>query len=145
MMTRNEILDEWNQDGIIDPAHLDKESLNIPRLHAKYIRHLSNEKMILRTLETELKKLSLAKYEWLLHGDTVESKKLGWELPPSGRLMRVEVDRYLAADEDINKLTFRVENQKQKVYILEDILKVIHSRNFLIKAAIDFQKFQNGG
>lgn len=143
-MTRNEILDEWNQDGIIDPAHLDKESLNIPRLHAKYIRHLSNEKMILRTLETELKKLSLAKYEWLLHGDTVESKKLGWELPPSGRLMRVEVDRYLAADEDINKLTFRVENQKQKVYILEDVMKCIHSRNFLIRAAIDFQRFQQG-
>ena len=123
---------------------LDKESLNIPRLHAKYIRHLSNEKMILRTLETELKKLSLAKYEWLLHGDTVESKKLGWELPPSGRLMRVEVDRYLAADEDINKLTFRVENQKQKVYILEDVMKCIHSRNSLIREAIDFQRFQQG-
>jgi hypothetical protein len=144
-MTRDEILDEWTKDGIIDPAHLDTESLNIPRLHAKYIRFLSNEKMTLRAYEAELKKLSLEKYEWLLHGDTVESKKLGWELPPSGRIMRVEVDRYLSADEDINKLTFKLENQRQKVYILEDILKVIHGRNFLIKNAISFQIFQNGG
>ena len=92
-MTRDEILDEWNQDGIIDPAHLDKESLNIPRLHAKYLRYLSNEKMVLRAYETELKKISLAKFEFLLHGDTVESKELGWELPPQGRLMRTEVER----------------------------------------------------
>ena len=144
-MTRDEILDEWNRDGIIDPAHLDNESLNIPRLHAKYLRYLSDEKMLLRAFEGELKKLSLAKFEFLLHGDTVESKEAGWELPPQGRLMRTEIDRYLAADDDISKMTYRLENQKQKVYILEDILKVIHGRNYLITNAIKFQIFQGGG
>ena len=143
-MTRDEILDEWNQDGLIDPAHLDKESLNIPRLHAKYLRYLSNEKMALKVCDGELKKLSLLKSEFLLHGDTLESKKLGWELPPQGRVMRTEVERYLSADEDLLKLSLKLENQRQKVYILEDILKVIHSRNFLIKNAISFQIFQSG-
>ena len=144
-MTRDEILNEWRSDGYIDPSHLDREALDVPRLHAKYLSHLSYERLVLKAVESEFRKLSLAKFEFLLHGDTVESKQRGWELPPQGRLLRTEVDRYLAADDDLNKLAYKVENQKQKVFILEDILRLIHGRNYLITNAIKFQIFQGGG
>lgn len=143
-MTRDEILDEWNQDGIIDPAHLDIESLNIPRLHAKYLRYLSDEKMLLRASQSEYKKLYLTKYVWITQGDTKETKEKGWELPPQGCIMKVEVDKFLDADEDLIKSRFKIFGQEEKVRILDDIMKSIHSRNFLIRAAIDFQRFQAG-
>jgi len=143
-MTRDDILNEWRTDAYIDPGHLDRESLDIPRLQCKYLRYLSDEKMLIRVYESELKKISLAKFEFLLHGDTAETKEMGWELPPQGRLMRTEIDRYLAADEDLIKLAYRLDNQKQKVYILEDILRMIHDRKFHINNAIKFQMFQHG-
>jgi hypothetical protein len=38
----------------------------------------------------------------------------------------------------------RISMQVEKVDILIDILKMIHTRNFQIKNAIDYMKFTNG-
>ena len=43
-MNINEILELWDADAIIDDNHLNRESLYIPVLHAKYLRLLLDAK-----------------------------------------------------------------------------------------------------
>jgi hypothetical protein len=144
-MTRDEILGEWCMDSQLDHGHLDHDSLAVPKLHGKYWGYLSNEKMALRCMEADLKRLSFEKYEFYTQGETVASRDKGWELPPQGRVLRNEVERFLFADNDLLKFQLRVENQKQKVAVLEDIIKSLNNRHWVIRNAIEFQKFQAGG
>lgn len=143
-MTREEILGNWDGDAQINAAKLADEALNVPRLHAKYWRFLSNEKIILRMLESDLKVLALEKYEFLTQGPTKETVAKGWVLPPRGCILKGDADRYLDADKDLINLSLKVANQKEKVAILDDIIKSLNARNWSIRNAITFQQFQAG-
>ena len=60
------------------------------------------------------------------------------------RLMKNEVDLYLESDKDIIGNNMRIVNQKEKLDMLEEILKNLNQRNFQIKNAIDWKKFTQG-
>jgi len=59
--------------------------------------------------------------------------------------MKSEVSRYIDADQDIIDLSLKIDYFVQTASYLEDIIKQINSRNFYIRAAIDWAKFQAGG
>ena len=85
------------------------------------------------------------KYEFLLHGPTTETVAKGWELPPRGRLIKNEVDRYLDVDEELSAMQLRMSNQREKVAILEEIMRSINSRNWTIRNALENRRIENGG
>lgn len=144
-MTREEILEGWRVDADIDPTHLGDAALDVPRLHSKWIRILAEERLVLRRQETDYKKLALMKYEFLLHGPTTETVAKGWELPPRGRLIKNEVDRYLDVDEELSAMQLRMSNQREKVAILEEIMRSINSRNWTIRNVLENRRIENGG
>lgn len=113
-------------------------------LHSKYYRIFINEKLALRKYESELKQLKLEKFEFYTQGPTKEQLDKGWELPTIGRIVRSDVDRYLEADKDIIHLTLKVAVQNEKLALLESIIRTLRDRNFNIRAAIDWAKFQVG-
>ncbi len=143
-MKLEEISQEWIKDSKIDTTELDIESIKIPQLHSKYLKVYFEERRKHKALEFQSKELFLNKYEYY-HGrlSDEELQQLNWE-PFMKRLMKNEVDLYLESDKDIIQTNMRIVNQKEKLDMLEEILKNLNQRNFQIKNAIDWKKFTQG-
>lgn len=143
-MKLEEIFELWEKDSQIDKTELGDAALDIPKLHHKYFQILSKEKLILRSFEAEMKKLKLDKFEFLTMGPTEDTKDKGWKLPPKGMILKTELPMYIDADEDIIKMSLKIGYQQEKIELLDSIIKTIINRGFLIKNAIDWQKFTMG-
>jgi hypothetical protein len=143
-MKIEDIQNLWSRDSKIDHTELSTEALRIPSLHSKYFRIFTEERLRLRKYELDLKKLKLEKYEFYTQGPTEETHAKGWRLPPIGKVIKSEVNNYVDADDDIIQLTLKVGIQQEKIEMLESIIKSLTNRGFLIKSAIDFEKFKVG-
>lgn len=144
-MKLESILLEWDKDSIIDKTNLSEESLKIPHLHSKYLRIFSNESLMLHKMKQDIKKLRLEKYEFYTQGPTKETQEKGWQLPAQGRILKNEVQQYIDVDDDITSTTLKMSIQSEKVKALEMIINQINNRSFIIKDAIAWQQFINGG
>ena len=143
-MKIDDIYDEWEKDSHIDRSELGDESLKIPKLHHKYFKIFTHERLTLRKYEAELKQMRLLKHEFYTLGPTEETHEKGWKLPPQGRILKSEVSNYIDADKDIVNLTLKVGIQQEKIELLQSIIKSLTNRGFNIKAAIDWEKFKVG-
>jgi hypothetical protein len=139
------IFEEWDKDTDFDKTELGDEALKVSKLHHKYFRILSHERITRRTLEAELKVLKLEKFEFYTQGPSKESVERGWEMPPIGKVVKSEVNNYMEADRDIINISLKIGIQSEKIDLLESIIKTILSRGYNIKAAIDWEKFKMGG
>lgn len=143
-MKLDEILDMWSTDCDVDRTELGEEALKIPKLHSKYLRCFSEERLLLRRLEAERKELFLLKsdyYRGVLSEEDLKSN--GWE-PFRLSVLKSDVPTYIDADQDIIKLNLKIAMQSEKVDTLEAIIKSISNRGYLIKSAIDFERFKVG-
>lgn len=143
-MKLESIFELWEQDSKINREILDAESLALSTLHHKYHKIYTNERLVLRRLESELKRLKLEKFEFYTQGPTKETMEKGWKLPPIGKIIRSDAGQYVDADSDIVELSLKIGIQHEKIELLESIIKNIMNRGFQIKNAIDFIKFQSG-
>lgn len=143
-MKLESIFELWEQDSKINREILDAESLALSTLHHKYHKIYTNERLVLRRLESELKQLKLEKFEFYTQGPTKETMEKGWKLPPIGKIIRSDAGQYVDADPDIVELSLKIGIQHEKIELLESIIKSIMNRGFQIKNAIDFIKFQAG-
>ena len=144
-MKIEEIREAWDADSVIDKTEIGDESLRIPKLHAKYMRMLSDERLLLRKLESDLKVLRRDKYEFYTMGPTKEQKDLGWELPARGMVLKQDINIYMEADKQVVDLSLRIGMQQEKVEMLDSILRSIMNRGYQLKTALDFLKFTMGG
>jgi hypothetical protein len=145
MMKIEKIFEEWDADTDFDKTELGDEALKVSKLHHKYFRILSQERITRRSLESDLKVLRLEKFEFYTQGPSKESVERGWEMPPIGRVVKSEVNNYMEADRDMINLSLKIGIQNEKIDLLESIIKTILSRGYNIKAAIDWEKFKMGG
>lgn len=143
-MTLDEIHDLWSNDSEVDKTELGDESLKIPKLHNKYYRIYSTEKLLLRKFESEMKALKLEKYEFYSQGPSKETEQKGWSLPAKGIILKQELPMYLEGDREIINMSLKIGLQQEKVELLESIIKSLTNRGFQIKAAIDWYKFTMG-
>lgn len=143
-MKLEDIYQLWREDSIINREELGDESLRISKLHQKYHEIFTNERLTLRGYEAKLKELKLDKYEFYTQGPTQETMDKGWALPPVGRILKAEVSHYLDADKDIIEMNLKIGLQQEKIELLNSIIKSLMNRNFQIKNAIDFMRWQSG-
>ena len=143
-MKLDDIFAEWEQDSHIDRSELGEEALKIPKLHFKYYKIFTNERLVLRKLEADMKELKLSKNEFYTMGPTEETHAKGWRLPPQGKIIRSDVHNYIEGDKDIIQLSLKIGVQHEKIDLLESIIKSLTNRGFNIKAAIEFEKFKVG-
>lgn len=143
-MDTNDISTIWAADAPIDETNLVGESKRIPNLHSKYYNMYYREVLRVKKLKAEYKELELAKREWL-DGSMPEEdlRDRGWK-PQQKKIIRQDIDKYLQADKEIIKLSLTIDFHTANANYLEDIIKTIHSRNFIIKSMIDMLKFQAG-
>ena len=143
-MKLDDILDMWSSDCDVDRTELGEEALKIPKLHSKYLRVFSEERLALRKLEEEKREFVKLKYDYyrgVLPEDDLRSN--GWE-PFQLNVLKSDVPMYIDADQDIIKMNLKLAMQQEKVSTLEAIIKSISNRGYLIKSAIDFERFKVG-
>jgi hypothetical protein len=143
-MTLDEIFEQWAVDAKVDRVELGDAALNIPKLHHKYYRMLSNERMLLRKMEADQAVLMQNKKSWVLGELTSdELKTLGWQ-PHLKKLLKSEIEEYLKADQDCINNFLRMALQREKIEVLDSIIKTIINRSFQISNAINWEKFKVG-
>lgn len=143
-MTVEDILSLWQKDSEIDKTELGDEAIKISKLLQKYYEIFINEKRILLKQEADFKTLKLEKYEFYTQGHNEETLEKGWELPAKGAIIKSEVPLYMEADKDLITMSLKIGNQKEKVEMLEFILKSLNNRGYNVRAAIDDYKIKMG-
>lgn len=143
-MKLEEIYDEWAKDSKLDRTELGSIALNVPQLHHKYFKMFSHERILLRKLEQDMKKLKKLKWEYytgVLDHETLKEYK--WEPFPQ-KILKQDVPTYIESDSDIITLNLKTAIQQEKVLVLESIVKSVMNLGFHVKSAIDWEKFKTG-
>lgn len=143
-MKIEEIFSLWEKDTVIDRTELGEESLRIPQLHHKYFKIFSHERLVQRSLESELKELTRIKYEYyqgVLDEETLKERE--WE-PQQLKILRTDIPLYMEADKELLVIKAKIQLQQEKIDLLESIIKSLQNRGYQIKAAIEWTKFQMG-
>ena len=98
-MKIEDIISMWQEDVKIDETELSRESLNIPLLHGKYLKHFSDERLKLRALKMKHKQLSTRLSDYY-RGDLNNPEdlaELGRE-PYQFKRLKQEVSHYVDSD-----------------------------------------------
>jgi len=143
-MKLDDMMDEWEKDSQMDQSELGLESLRIPTLHHKYFKIFSQEGLLLKKLESDYKvllKLKTMYYMGTLSEEELEEQ--AWEPQPL-KILKQDLPLFIEGDDDIRLLQNKIDIQKQKLSFLESAIKTIINRGFLIKNAIDWERFKVG-
>ena len=143
-MTLDEIFEQWGIDAHVDRLNLGDASLDAAKLHHKYYRMLSNERLRLKKMEADFAELMQDKKSWCSGELTSEElKSRGWNQQLK-KMLKSEVDEFLKADKDVIAFTLKMAMQKEKTEVLDSIIKTIANRSFHINNAISWEKFKAG-
>lgn len=143
-MNIDEIHVEWESDCDINLMNISEEARRVPKLHAKYSRFYTNEHTKLRRLRAEHNKLVALKRDYYLGEMSKEElDELNWE-PFQKRILKNEVKDYIDADSHVIKHNLKIGEQDEIVELLESILRSINNRGYLLKTALDFERFRTG-
>jgi|TARA_R110000796_G_scaffold147944_1_gene264783 hypothetical protein len=143
-MDTNDISALWAVDCVIDETNLVGEARRIPQMHSKYYNLYYKEVLRVKKLKADYTSMHMLKREYY-DGSMSEDelKRNGWR-PYQLKVLRNDLDKYIQADKDIIRLSLTVDFHTANANYLEDIIKTLHSRNFIIKSMIDVLKFQAG-
>ena len=146
-MNLDEIKVEWKKDCEIDDIELDKSSLDIPRLHAKYSELLTDT--IVKQKSLQMKYNLLLRDKWLWYNGKLDSDTIrtyGWKDDPFDglKIMKNDFSYFFNADEDLQKLSAQVEYLKVTIDFLKECMQNITWRHQTIKNTIDWRKFMAG-
>jgi hypothetical protein len=147
-MILDEILKMWSEDVKIDDLNLDEETTKSAKLHSKYLELFTLAKLQLKRNETEMNKLR--KNKWLYFSGKMtkeEMDKLGWQYDPFNGMskpLKSDMDMYYNSDEDIIRVSGKIDYQKMMVEVLEEIMNNLRWRHTNIKNILEFKKFTSG-
>ena len=143
----SDIQEMWKKDCQIDDIELDRSSLQVPILHAKYSEILANQKLIQIRYENQLKDLQKDKWLWYtgkLSQEEIQEKN--WDYDPFNGLtiLKSDYDKFFGADRDIQKAIEKLEYCKVVVEYLQDIVSQLTWRHQTIKNIIEWRRFMAG-
>jgi hypothetical protein len=143
-MTLDDLRTEIQKDMVLNQLELDTESLKIPQLHGKYLNFLTDERLSLRKIEADRSVMLRAKWEYYTGKMSQEELAVrGWE-PFALKILRNDLDLYLDSDSDLIKCNQKIEYQKEKISLLEEVVKELNTRHWKIRNAIEWRRFTNG-
>ena len=146
-MTLDEIKKEWEKDCEIDDIELDKSSLEVPKLHAKYQDLLSSKILVMK--QYQFKYDTLLKDKWLWYNGKMSQEQiqeLGWSDDPLDglKIMKNDLQIFYNSDKDIQELNAKIEYLKVTIDYLKECMQNITWRHQTIKNTIDWRKFMLG-
>ena len=144
-MKIDDVVGMWQKDCKIDETELSLESLNVPALHAKYLKIYSTQRLKLRSLNLKKKELKVKLGDYY-KGDLnnpEDLKEIGREPWPK-KVLKQDLYDYVEGDVDMIALNTKIVYQEEFVDVLTEIVKNINGRGYVIKNSIDFLKFSMG-
>ena len=140
-MNLDEIQLSWEEDSKIDEDNLHTESTRIPCLHAKYYKILNNILLLKKIEENKFKQLKKEKWQYYTGKADPE---VYIDKPFDHKVSRQDVDKYMDADEDLIKVSSKIDYYQVMLSYLDSILKTINNRTYQIKNSIEWQQFIRG-
>ena len=140
-MTLEELQQSVNKDFKLDDTELDTESVNIPLLHNKYLIHFNKFNLLLKKADQEHKSLTKDKWEYYTGKADPSVYK---EKPFDIKVLKADVHIYMDSDPELQKADQKTAYLNQIVKYLEQVLRSVNNRTFLIKNAIEWKKFTSG-
>jgi hypothetical protein len=133
-----------NKDSQIDSTELGIESLKIPQIHSKYLTILADVKLLLTKYQNDLAVLKLRK--WKIYTGKVSREELEeWKEEPSDlTLLKSDVEQFVEADPKVIDLKSKIAVTEVKLKMVEEYIRSLNNRNFMIKSAIEWHKMMNG-
>lgn len=132
------------KDSIVDSTELGIESLKIPQLHSKYLTILADVKLLLAKHQNDLAVLKLRKWKIYTGKASKEELNLWNEEPSELTLLKSDVEQFVEADPKVIELKSKIAVNEVKLKILEEFIRSLNNRNFMIKSAIEWHKMMNG-
>lgn len=144
-MELEELNKMWVQDCKIDDTNLSRAASIIPELHNKYYRLYMKEALKVKRLKADLVMLEKDKTEYYAGTMSEEDlKQRGWA-PNRLKILRQDINKYIESDKDIIKLSLTIDYHSSVANYLEEIIRQINNRNFIIKNMIEWSRFTSGG
>ena len=141
-MNLEQIQEMWERDSQIDPDNLHDESLKIPQLHSKYYTLYNTITLLREKARETYNRVRLERYNYYTGKAPAE---VYVEDPFPYKVRDKEaLQRYLDADEKLNKADLKIRYYDVELKFLEEIIKTVANRTFQIKNAIEWQRFQAG-
>lgn len=137
--------EEWEKDCQIDRDRLDESSIRTANLHQKYLNILTDYRLRLFKLEKEfleMKGLRSRYYMGQLTKDELTEKS--WQQYQYKTPLKSELERLLETDDHLLSILDRQSYIKICFEYTEEIMKSLRERNWQIRNAIEFIKFQAG-
>jgi hypothetical protein len=141
-MNLEQIQEMWERDSQIDPDNLHDESLKIPQLHSKYYTVYNTITLLREKARETYNRVRLERYNYYTGKAPAE---VYVEEPFPYKVRDKEaLQRYMDADERLNKVDLKIRYYDVELKFLEEIIKIVSNRTFQIKNAIEWNKFQAG-
>lgn len=143
-MKLEEIEKQWELDSKFDETDLINETKKIPLLHSKYYKLYVRSALKVKKMKFDLIELQRVKTEYY-NGSLAKEEldKRNWK-PCQLKILRTDIPKYLESDKDIIELSLKISYHSENTKFLEEIIKQLNNRNFLIKNVIDYLKFTSG-
>ena len=142
MKTIEEIGAEFEADTVIDQRYLDKESIRVPSLIAKWSTELARHVQAANEKRLELQKLYLYKelfYMKKLPGEVYKKTPM-----PHTIDSRTGAKTWIEADSEYQKLQRIINDHDVCIDRITNGMQELHNRSFTIKNIIAWHSYQNG-
>jgi hypothetical protein len=143
-MNLEELKNHITKDAQLDDTELGKEATRTPQLHGKYINILADIKLVLGKQVNDLAVTRLRM--WKIYTGKVSKEELEeWgEEPSDYTLLKTDIEKFIEADPKVIELKSKILLNETKLKMVEEFIKSLNNRNFLIKSAIDWFKMSQG-
>jgi hypothetical protein len=140
-MSLQKYIQEWIKDSILDKSKIDTESLKVPLLHAKYLQFLSNERLQLKNLDQDKKKLEQNLEDY--YTGKIDGKSINRE-PYQIVETKTSAQKRIESDPQIIKFNKDYIEKEEIVLFLKEVIISLNQRGFAIKNHIDYMRFIKG-
>lgn len=146
LYTLDELIDNWENDSIINKTDIEGDLLKIPNLHAKYASQFvlhTREVRKARVTYNELLRIKTHYYSGNMN-NKADLSKHNWEPFQYTIKGKNDIDSYLNADPELNKMKLKVGEHDDCISFCEMVVKEIGARTYQIRSYLDFEKYKQG-
>lgn len=148
MLTLETTLEEWQKDCQIDETNLVRATVDIAKLHSKYLQVLAINKLQLK--KSKMKQNILLKEKWLYYNGKMDQDAIeahGWDYDPFNgvKVMKSDMNKWYDSDVDIQRSEEKIEYYKTFVETLTEIVENLKWKHQSIGNIIKWKQFEAGG
>ena len=132
----------WKKDSEIDTDKYGEESIRIPQLHQRYMEFFNTFSLMKKEREGEMR--GMVRQKWIYYKGKAPAK-IYKDTPFDFKLTtKEEINMFIESDEEVRKLQYKIDYIEQTIFFLDGVLRQLNSRNYQIKNAIEWERFQSG-